>query len=77
MPARYTNHFHSQGQQCNFLSNLHPNCHCFLEVCYAIALRGTSAVPPNDRLSTGEMTLIMDDAGVRMQIDGTNYLVKK
>ena len=26
---------------------LHPNCHCFLEVYYAIALRGAAVMPAN------------------------------
>jgi acyl-CoA synthetase (AMP-forming)/AMP-acid ligase II len=47
---------------------LHPNCHCFLEVYYAIALRGAAAVPLNFRLSPGEITLILNDAGARMLI---------
>jgi fatty-acyl-CoA synthase len=47
---------------------LHPNCHYFLEVYYAIALRGAAAVPLNYRLSAGELALIMNDAGVRMLI---------
>src|SRR3989339_182871 len=47
---------------------LHPNCHCFLEVYYAIALRGAAAVPLNCRLSAGELALIMNDAGARVLI---------
>ena len=47
---------------------LHPNCHYFLEVYYAIALRGAAAVPLNYRLSAGELALIMNDAGVRVLI---------
>jgi fatty-acyl-CoA synthase len=47
---------------------LHPNCHCFLEVYYATALRGAAAVPLNFRLSAGEITLIMNDAGARVLI---------
>lgn len=44
---------------------LHPNCHCFLEVYYAIALRGAAAVPLNYRLATGELAVIMNDAGAK------------
>jgi fatty-acyl-CoA synthase len=47
---------------------LHPNCHCFLEVYYAIALRGAAAVPLNYRLSAGEIAVIMNDAGVKALI---------
>ena len=47
---------------------LHPNCHCFLEVYYAIALRGAAAVPLNFRLSAGEIALILNDAGARVLI---------
>lgn len=47
---------------------LHPNCHCFLEAYYAIALRGAAAVPLNYRLSARELALIMNDAGVRVLI---------
>ncbi|MEW6333394.1 MAG: long-chain-fatty-acid--CoA ligase [Thermodesulfobacteriota bacterium] len=47
---------------------LHPNCHCFLEVYYAIALIGAAAVPLNFRLSARELTLIMNDAGVRVLV---------
>jgi fatty-acyl-CoA synthase len=48
---------------------LHPNCHCFLEVYYAIALRGAAAVPLNYRLSAGEIAVIMNDAGFRQTVD--------
>lgn len=44
---------------------LHPNCHCFLEVYYAIALRGAAAVPLNYRLSATELAVIMNDAGAK------------
>jgi fatty-acyl-CoA synthase len=47
---------------------LHPNCHYFLEAYYAIALRGAAAVPLNHRLSAGELTLIMNDAGAKALI---------
>lgn len=47
---------------------LHPNCHCFLEVYYAIALRGAAAVPLNYRLSAGELAVIMNDAGAKALI---------
>jgi fatty-acyl-CoA synthase len=47
---------------------LHPNCHCFLEVYYAIALRGAAAVPLNYRLSAGELSVIINDAGARALI---------
>ena len=47
---------------------LHPNCHCFLEVYYAIALRGAAAVPLNCRLSAGELAMIMNDAGAKALI---------
>jgi acyl-CoA synthetase (AMP-forming)/AMP-acid ligase II len=47
---------------------LHPNCHCFLEVYYAIALRGAATVPLNYRLSAGELLLIMNDAGAKVLI---------
>src|SRR3989339_2012565 len=47
---------------------LHPNCHYFLEVYYAIALRGAAAVPLNYRLSSGEIRLIMNDSGARILI---------
>jgi acyl-CoA synthetase (AMP-forming)/AMP-acid ligase II len=47
---------------------LHPNCHCFLEVYYAIALRGAAAVPLNYRLSAGEIAVIMNDAGAKALI---------
>ena len=47
---------------------LHPNCHCFLESYYAIALRGAAAVPLNFRLSAGEIALIVNDAGARVLI---------
>ena len=47
---------------------LHPNCHCFLEVYYAVALIGAAAVPLNFRLSPGEITLILNDAGARLLI---------
>ena len=47
---------------------LHPNCHCFLEVYYAIALIGAAAVPLNYRLSAGELSVIMNDAGVKTLI---------
>jgi hypothetical protein len=76
MVTRYTNHFHSQGQK-RISDQTCPNCHCFLEVCNAFALRGASAVPPNHRLAAGERTMIINDLGVRMLITRTNYLVKK
>lgn len=47
---------------------LHPNCHCFLEVYYAIALIGAVAVPLNYRLSAGELAVIMNDAGAKALI---------
>ena len=47
---------------------LHPNCHCFLEVYYAITLRGAAAVPLNFRLSAGEIALILNDAGARVLV---------
>ncbi len=47
---------------------LHPNCHCFLEAYYAVALRGAAAVPLNFRLSAGEIALILNDAGARVLI---------
>jgi fatty-acyl-CoA synthase len=47
---------------------LHPNCHCFLEVYYAVALRGAAAVPLNYRLSAGELALILNDAGARVLV---------
>jgi fatty-acyl-CoA synthase len=42
-----------------------PNCHCFLEVYYAVALRGAVTVPLNYRLSAGELVMIMNDAGAK------------
>ena len=47
---------------------LHPNCHYFLEVYYAVALRGAAAVPLNYRLAAGELVLIMNDAGAKVLI---------
>src|SRR5665811_1135536 len=44
---------------------LHPNCHCFLEVYYAVALRGAVAVPLNYRLSDGELVMILNDSGAK------------
>jgi acyl-CoA synthetase (AMP-forming)/AMP-acid ligase II len=44
---------------------LHPNCHCYLEVYYAVALRGAVTVPLNHRLSAGELVMIMNDAGAK------------
>ncbi len=47
---------------------LHPNCHCFLEVYYAIAILGAAAVPLNYRLSAGELSVILNDAGAKALI---------
>ncbi len=47
---------------------LHPNCHYFLEAYYAVALAGAASVPLNYRLSSGEIILILNDAGARMLI---------
>src|SRR3989339_2259579 len=47
---------------------LHPNCHCFLEVYYAIAILGAAAVPLNYRLSAGEISVILNDAGAKALI---------
>ena len=41
---------------------LHPNCHYFLEVYYALAHLGAPAVPINYRLSAKEVAFILDDS---------------
>ncbi len=67
--SRFTRYLQEAGiEKGDRIAILHPNCHCFLEVYYAIALKGAAAVPLNHRLSAGELTLIMNDAGVRMLI---------
>jgi acyl-CoA synthetase (AMP-forming)/AMP-acid ligase II len=40
-----------------------PNCHYFLEAYYAIAWLGAISVPLNYRLSGGELSFIVNDAG--------------
>jgi fatty-acyl-CoA synthase len=41
---------------------LHPNCHCFLESYYGIAVLGAVSVPINYRLSPKEIAFILKDS---------------
>jgi acyl-CoA synthetase (AMP-forming)/AMP-acid ligase II len=66
---RFAHFFYERGvEKGDRIAILHPNCHCFLEAYYAIALRGAAAVPLNFRLSAAELALIISDAGARMLI---------
>jgi fatty-acyl-CoA synthase len=66
---RFSNYLQGMGiVKGDRVAILHPNCHCFLEVYYAIALRGAAAVPLNYRLSAGELAVIMNDAGAKALI---------
>src|SRR5512135_2202705 len=67
--SRFVNFLQAAGiEKGDRVAILHPNCHCFLEVYYAIALMGAAAVPLNFRLSPGEIALILNDAGAKMLI---------
>ena len=67
--SRFSAYLRGEGiEKGDRVAILHPNCHCFLEVYYAIALRGAVAVPLNYRLSPGELTVIMNDAGAKALI---------
>ncbi|MBM4313083.1 MAG: AMP-binding protein, partial [Deltaproteobacteria bacterium] len=67
--SRFSHYLSEKGlEKGDRIAILHPNCHYFLEVYYAIALRGAAAVPLNYRLSASELALIMNDAGVRALI---------
>jgi fatty-acyl-CoA synthase len=67
--SRFSDYLKGMGiEKGDRVAILHSNCHCFLEVYYAIALRGAAAVPLNYRLSAGELAVIMNDAGVKALI---------
>lgn len=67
--SRFSHYLKEEGvEKGDRIAILHPNCHCYLEVYFAIALRGAAAVPLNYRLSAGELALIMNDAGVRVLV---------
>ncbi len=67
--SRFTRFLQEAGiREGDRVAILHPNCHSFLEVYYAVALRGAAAVPLNFRLSAGEIALILGDAGARLLV---------
>ena len=45
-----------------------PNCHCFLEVYFAVAQLGAVSVPLNFRLSTREISFILTDSEARVLV---------
>jgi acyl-CoA synthetase (AMP-forming)/AMP-acid ligase II len=67
--SRFSHFLKEEGvERGDRIAILHPNCHCYLEVYYAIALAGAAAVPLNYRLSAGELAVIMNDAGARVLV---------
>jgi fatty-acyl-CoA synthase len=72
--SRFSDYLKGMGiEKGDRVAILHPNCHCFLEVYYAIALRGAAAVPLNYRLSAAELAVIMNDAGVKALITDPRF----
>ena len=67
--SRFSDYLKGMGiEKDDRVAILHSNCHCFLEVYYAIVLRGAVAVPLNYRLSAEELAVIMNDAGAKALI---------
>ncbi len=73
--SRFTHYLQHAGiEKGDRIAILHTNCHCYLEIYYAIALRGAVAVPLNHRLSAEELILILQDAGARILIADPRYM---
>jgi acyl-CoA synthetase (AMP-forming)/AMP-acid ligase II len=50
-----------------------PNCHCFLEVYFAVAQLGAVTVPLNFRLSPGELAYILDDSEATVLVTDSQF----
>jgi acyl-CoA synthetase (AMP-forming)/AMP-acid ligase II len=61
--------FQSEGyRKGDKIALLHTNSHLYMEMYYAAAICGLILVPLNHRLSTGELSYMCNDSGVRQMI---------
>ena len=69
--------FHESGiSKGDRVAVFHMNCHVFLELYYAAAQIGAVLVPLNTRLSSGELTFMMEDSGARLLVSDYQFLDK-